>query len=255
MRRIFIVVFVLIVSFIKAQPVHYTVSNAHSHNDYEQKRPFWLAYNHGFGSIEADIFLLDDSLFIAHDTIELKKRRTLEAFYIEPLANVVAKNGGYPYADSTKPLQLLIDIKTDSIHTLGKLISVLQKYPTLINNQTIKFVITGNRPDESLFTSYPSFIYFDGELFKNYSEEALTRISLLSDDFQTYIHWNGTRTLTPNQMRVLITAVNKAHKLNKPVRFWDSPDFINAWKQFMHLGVDYINTDHIAKLSFFLNRK
>lgn len=255
MIRLLVIVLVVFVSSTNAQPVHYTISNAHSHNDYEQKKPFWLAYNHGFGSIEADIFLLDDSLFIAHDTIELKARRTLESFYIKPLAKLVAKNGGYPYADSVKQLQLLIDIKTDSIHTLDKLISMLQKYPTLINNKAIKFVITGNRPDEALFTSYPSFIYFDGELFKNYSKEALTRISLLSDDFQTYVHWNGTGTPTPNQIRVLTTAINKAHQLDKPVRFWNSPDFINAWKQFMHLGVDYINTDHIAALSSFLTRK
>ncbi len=31
----------------------------------------------------------------------------------------------------------------------------------------MKFVITGNRLYESLFTSYPSSIWFDGELFKN----------------------------------------------------------------------------------------
>ena len=35
-----------------SQPVIYKVSNAHSHNDYEQKVPFLTAYNEGFGSIE-----------------------------------------------------------------------------------------------------------------------------------------------------------------------------------------------------------
>jgi alkaline phosphatase len=252
MRKLWVIVLILFVTAAKAQPVNYTVSNAHSHNDYEQKMPFWLAYNHGFGSIEADIFLLNDSLYIAHDTIELKARRTLEAYYLQPLAKVVSKNRNYPYADSTRHLQLLIDIKTDSIHTLDKLISVLQTYPALINNRMIKFVITGNRPDQSLFTSYPSFVSFDGELFKNYSKEALTRISLLSDDFKNYVQWKGAGTPTPNELAVLTTAVNKAHQLGKPVRFWDSPDFINAWKQFIHLGVDYINTDHIPELSSFL---
>jgi alkaline phosphatase len=33
-----------------------TVSNAHSHNDYEQPIPFRMAYQAGFGSVEADIF-------------------------------------------------------------------------------------------------------------------------------------------------------------------------------------------------------
>lgn len=127
-------------------------------------------------------------MYIAHDTIELRAHRTLEEYYIQPLMNVVAKNRGYPFAYTTKHLQLLIDIKRDSIETLNKLIELLKKYPILINNNSVKFVITGNRPDESLFTSYPSFLWFDGELFKNYSKEALTRISLLSDDFQNYAH-------------------------------------------------------------------
>jgi hypothetical protein len=34
----------------------YSISNAHSHNDYEQRIPFRMAYQAGFGSVEADIF-------------------------------------------------------------------------------------------------------------------------------------------------------------------------------------------------------
>lgn len=245
-------VLLFFISTVNAQPAHYTVSNAHSHNDYEQKIPFWIAYNHGFGSVEADVFLLNDSLYIAHDTIELKMRRKLEDYYILPLVNVITRNGGHPFANRTKSLQLLIDIKTDSIHTLNKVIAVLQKYPQLLNNSSVKFVITGNRPDESLFTSYPPYIWFDGELFRNYSAKALTKISLLSDDFKAYVQWNGTGTPTPVELNILTSAINKAHQLNKPVRFWNSPDFTNAWKEFIRLGVDYINTDHIAALSSFL---
>lgn len=255
MKPIIVIVLLFVISFVQAQPVKYTVGNAHSHNDYEQAKPFWMAYNEGFGSIEADIFLENDSLYIAHDTVELKAHRTLEEYYIQPLASIVGKNGGYPYTDKTKSLQLLIDIKTDSIHTLNKLINLLQKYPELIEKSFVRFVITGNRPDASLFTTYPPFIRFDGELFKNYSAKALTKISLLSDDFKSYSTWKGTGKLLPNELAHLKAAVKKAHQLNKPVRFWDSPDFKNAWKQFIQLGADYINTDHIAGLSSFLSRK
>jgi alkaline phosphatase len=44
-----------------APGLHYTIANTHSHNDYEQPIPFWTAYNAQFGSIEADIFLIDGS--------------------------------------------------------------------------------------------------------------------------------------------------------------------------------------------------
>lgn len=110
-------------------------------------------------------------------------------YYLQPLASVVNKNNGYSYGDSSKPFQLLIDITTDSVATLDKLVNVLQQYPALIASNSVKFVITGNRPEEFLFTSYPSFIWFDGELFKNYSKDALSRIVMLSDDFKRYAQW------------------------------------------------------------------
>ncbi|MCF2489046.1 hypothetical protein [Dyadobacter sp. CY347] len=51
----------------------------------------------------------------------------------------------------------------------------------------------------------------------------------------------------------LIAAVKGAHDQQKPFRFWASPDNINAWKQLINLGADYINTDKVAALGNFLN--
>lgn len=235
-----------------SQPAIYTVGNAHSHNDYEQKVPFLTAYNEGFGSIEADIFLQNDSLYIAHDAEELKAHKTLREYYLEPLANKIQQNGGHPYKEASKSLQMLIDLKTDSINTLAALVRLLKQYPLLTGTASLQFVITGNRPDPSLFTTYPSFIWFDGELWKDYSKEALTRIVMLSDDLQTYSRWNGKGKPPEKEWMTLTRAVSKAHRLGKKVRFWDAPDFINAWYQLMHLGVDYINTDNIVALSSFL---
>src|SRR3954469_5129453 len=96
---------------------HYTISNAHSHNDYEQARPFYAAYEAGFGSMEADIFLVNNELLVAHEQKELSPHRTLDSLYLHPLQTAIKKNNGYPFKDSTYPLQLLIDIKTDSIAT------------------------------------------------------------------------------------------------------------------------------------------
>jgi alkaline phosphatase len=238
-----------------AQTKKYSVANAHSHNDYENPVPFYTAYNARFGSIEADIFLKNDELIVAHDTSELKKHRSLQEYYLDPLLKNIRQNNGYAYPDSTGQLQMLIDIKTDSINTLNKLIEVLKHYPALINNKTITWTITGNRPSQELFIHYPFFISFDGELYKEYSQQALTRIVMLSDDFRYYSQWNGNNLILEKDKSILETAISKAHQLHKPVRFWDAPDNVNAWKQFMHLGVDYINTDHIQELADFLNQK
>jgi alkaline phosphatase len=242
----------LAVFSLQAQPDTYTVSNAHSHNDYEQKVPFWLAYNAGFGSIEADIFLRQDSLVVAHSEKELALKRTLEAYYLDPLLACVRKNGGHPYSNASSPLQVLIDIKTDSIHTLARLIQVLGKYPELTGNPQIKFVITGNRPSASLFPTYPSWIWFDGVLSDQYNQQALDKIVMLSDDFRSYSKWGGKGAIPAEELARLQQAVKKAHQWKKTVRFWDAPDFSDAWDQFVRLQVDFINTDHIAALSDFL---
>lgn len=235
-----------------AQPQHYTTANVHSHNDYEQKIPFWLAYNANLGSMEADIFLQNDELLVGHEKKDLISHRTLEAYYLSNLQDCIKKNANHPFADPSRKLQVLIDIKTDSIATLNKLVEILKKYPALINNASITFVITGRRPEQSHLADYPFFISFDGVLSETYSREALTKIVLFSDDFKTYSQWDGKGMIPGKDWEILKSAVDKAHRLNKPVRFWDAPDFSNAWIQFMRLGVDYINTDHIAEISAFL---
>src|SRR6185295_14563982 len=58
---------------------------AHAHNDYEHARPLLDALDHGFCSVEADIWLTPDGLLVAHDRKDLKPARTLEALYLDPL--------------------------------------------------------------------------------------------------------------------------------------------------------------------------
>ncbi|MEI9955500.1 MAG: alkaline phosphatase [Ferruginibacter sp.] len=254
MKNLLVVLYLLLSFTITAQNKNYTTANAHSHNDYENKFPFETAYNENFGSIEADIFLWNDSLIVGHTENDIQYKRTLENLYLNPLLKKVQGNNNYPYKDASLNLQLLIDIKTEAVATLNKLVVVLNKYPLLINSKKIQFVITGNRPDESLWNNYPSFILFDGELQNNYSNTALERIALFSDNLKTYTNWNGKGILTEADKATIDSIVLKAHQLHKKIRFWNSPDFTNAWYQFIDAGADYINTDHITELSAFLNQ-
>ncbi len=244
--------FLFAIQCVSAQPVNYTVANAHSHNDYQQTVPFWAAYNAGFGSIEADIFLHNNQLLVAHEEKELVNKRSLEDLYLKPLQSCIEKQKGFVYSDTTKPLQLLIDIKTDSIATLNKLITVLQNYPTLINNPSLKLVITGGRPPAEDFSSYPSYILFDGNLGTAYSKASLAKIAMVSSSFGNYSKWNGNNVIAGKEKKLLADEIDKAHALHKPVRFWAAPDVKNAWYQLMQLHVDFINTDHITDLAAFL---
>lgn len=254
MHKFFCFLLVLAWSAPGAQPSAYSVANAHSHNDYEKEFPFRNAYNRGFGSIEADIFLHDDKLIVAHDSIQLKLNRTLDSLYLQPLQNCIAKNNGYVYADTGRQLQLLVDIKSGAKATLDKLIQILGKYPLITGSRSVKIVISGNRPDPSLFISYPEYIFFDGELNKEYTAAALERIVLLSDNLRRYTSWNGKGIIPGNEKEKIEAVILKAHQQNKKVRFWNSPDDINSWLGMIRLHVDFVNTDKIDELATFLKQ-
>jgi len=254
MKKIITGLLVMLVQDVIAQPFNYSVANAHAHNDYNNPVPFYAAYTEGFGSIEADILMKEEILYVGHNADDIKLNRTLEDFYLKPLLSYVKKNHGYAYPDSSRILQLLIDIKTEAVPALDALTGLLKKYPELINTNSIKWVISGNRPDPSKFTSYPSFIWFDGNIEDNYSADALSKIAMLSGDLKNYTEWNGKSNTEGESEKKIKEAVAKVHALKKPIRFWDAPDIINTWYQLMHLRVDYINTDHVHELAAFLNK-
>jgi alkaline phosphatase len=238
---------------VKAQPGQYTTANAHSHNDYEQAHPFWEAYHAGFGSIEADIFLVNGVLLVGHNTSELTATRSLTDLYLKPLLSCLNKEGGHPYTDTSRHLQMLIDVKTNAVKTLNALVSLLKQYPELIHSSSVKWVISGNQPAPGHFADYPSFIWFDGKLNRTYSSKAMTRIAMFSDDLERYTKWKGEGPIPEKELKPIQHLIFKTHQLHKTIRFWDSPDSPEAWQTFVKLGVDYINTDHIEKLTQWMN--
>ncbi|KFF25033.1 alkaline phosphatase [Chryseobacterium vrystaatense] len=231
----------------------YNVGNAHSHNDYQQEIPFWEAYYAHFGSIEADVFLVKGKLWVAHTEKELLPDRTLEKLYLDPISKHIKLNNGNIYPDVSKKLQLLIDIKQDYKTSLSALTATLKKYPEITSCPGIKIVITGGRPQPGDFQSYPNYIFFDGDLDTNYTPDQLKRIGMFSADFQELVKWNGKGIPRDEETEKIRKSVEKAHTLQKPVRFYGAPDFTNAWINLMDLDVDYINTDHIPDLKKFMN--
>ena len=254
MQKWFIFVFIFIQLQCVAQPKTYTTANAHSHNDYEQAVPFHKAWQQRFGSIEADIYLRNGKLIVAHDTVQIARQWTLDSLYIGPLLLQLEKNGGYVYPDKKRSLQLMIDIKSEAIATLDRLVQKINRYPSLTKSSSLKIVISGSRPDPSKFSSYPSWLKFDGELRRDYKPEELKKIEMLSDNFARYSAWRGKDSLPEKDKQVLKEMIDKAHKLKKKIRFWNAPDTPESWKVFMELGVDYINTDKIQELSKFLQK-
>ena len=237
--------------FSAAQP--YRLDNIHAHNDYDHNIPFTEAYKLGIGSIEADVLLINGTLFVAHSSKEIRRNVLFEENYLQQLAAGINRNKGYAYADTGRVLQLLIDIKTDSIKTLDAVIRSIRKFPVLLQSRSVRFVITGNQPAPEHFTNYPSFLLFDGKIRDEDHISQLSRIGLFSANFANYSKWKGEGQIPAEDLVNIRRDIEKAHYLHRAFRFWGVPDNEVTWKLMMALGVDYLNTDHIQDLARFLH--
>lgn len=211
---------------------------AHSHNDYEQKIPFWYALGAGAQSIEADIFLENNELFVAHNQKDITKARTFENLYLKQIEQVTELN-----LTPKQPIQILIDIKTDAKSTLQKIVSEIKKYPKIISQKTFSFVISGNQPKPEEFTSYPDFIKFDYQHLINLTPQQWEKVALVSLNFRQYSSWNGKGGLTEEDLPKVNNIIEEAKAFHKPIRFWAIPDSKTSWEFFANAGVDYINSD------------
>lgn len=235
------------------------VNSGHSHNDYHQNIPLLTAYYAGMGSIEADVFLKDGALYVAHDPSEIKAGITLKKLYLEPLAGFYRQHGNRPYSDSTHRLQLVVDIKKDYAKVLAQLTKDLEGYQDVFNSsknsKAIRIVISGDVPVPADFKNYPDYISFDGRPYTTYTEDQLKRVAMISDDIKNYTPWNGKGNPTAPDLAKLTAVIEKAHQQHKPFRFWATQDSPNTWIVLERLGADWINTDQPEKLKEFYLHK
>jgi alkaline phosphatase len=251
--RFFLATLILIGTFVHATAQHIKI---HAHNDYLQSVPFYLAYAQQVASIEADVYAVEnpDTLLVAHQPLALLTAPSLSEAYIKPLVALFKQHGGRAWRDSEKTLTLLIELKTPTTPTLGKVIALLSRHPSVfdpaVNPYAVRVVITGHTPPPETFERYPPFVSFDGAL-TDYTPAQLERIAMVSLSFGAYSKWNGKGSMISRERDRVVEAIARVHALGKPVRFWGAPDGITAWNTFYALGVDYINTDHLEACTAF----
>lgn len=238
------------VALTNAHAQQLSIPKVHSHNDYHQGIPFWTAYIAGAASIEADIFLLDSTLFVTHHKREIIRNRTLKTLYLDPL-NTILELGF-----ESRPLVLLIDVKSEPYATLDALVTLLKDYPELINHPQLEIIISGSRPKPCEFKNYPPFLLFDYQSREPLpSCGALEKIGMISFSFRTFSRWDGNGPLPDEDRTKLNARIQEAHRMKKSIRFWATPDTVTAWEVLASLGVDYINTDAPMQcVRFFENR-
>jgi alkaline phosphatase len=238
--------------FTQAQPVSYSMANAHSHNDYEQKRPFHGAYELGFGSVEADVFLKDGELYVAHNWKDITPDRTLKALYVDPILEKVNANKGWPYP-GRQELQLLIDIKNTGPATLDALQELLAPHRKTLKH--VRIVISGEMPAPDELVTKNKLFTFDGRKNLVYSKKASPRVELVSSsimDFGGY--WDGKKPMTESMRNNISKFVALQHAQKKLVRLWATPNTELGYRTLQELGIDYIGADDLIGLATFLGK-
>jgi len=223
----------------------------HAHNDYEKPVPLQTALDNHADYIEADVWLVEGKLMVAHERKEINPARTLDSLYLNPIVRLFAQHKGRISSDRTYSPALVIDLKDKFDEVWPVLQAQLSKhidtFNPLSNPNGMQVIVSGNRPRIELMLDYPLFIKFDGRSTEIYDDDTSKRIALISDSFLNYSRWDGNGDLPDADREKLKRIIRRAHDQKKMIRFWATPDNPNAWKQLRKLGVDVLNTDKVAE--------
>ncbi|MFQ6171154.1 phosphatidylinositol-specific phospholipase C/glycerophosphodiester phosphodiesterase family protein [Oryzobacter sp. R7] len=249
-----------------APPARSTVQpleRAHAHNDYEHDRPLLDALDHGFTSVEADVWLVDGELYIGHDGPDLT--RTLRSTYLDPLADRVRDNGGRVYPRWRDSLRLLVDVKSEGTAAWPVIEAQLGEYPFLVSSyregrvheRAVTAVISGNRDLPAMSAASTRFSFYDGRLGDLTGPLDDSLMPLVSDNWTRHFTWQGVGEMPATERAKLRSIVSTAHARGYDVRFWATPDLAGpareaVWRELVAADVDVLNTDDLPGLQSFL---
>ena len=235
--------------------------SAHAHNDYYHARPLLDALDHGFCSVEVDIFLVNGRLLVGHDVWNLQKERTLEKLYLEPLRERVTKNDGSVHSEKSNFI-LLVDIKRDGESVYPKLKAVLEGYREILSglengkfvDRAVQVVISGSCPRKAIRNDSNRLVGIDGRLKDLESREPAHLIPMISARWGSHFKWRGKSEMSEMESAKLKKIADQAHAANRLVRFWSTPESTVVWDKLKSSNVDLINTDKLSMLRDYLTR-
>lgn len=256
-----LVVVLLVVHQFRCSAQSTPLLNGFAHNDYKHKHPLYDALDNGFTNIEADVFLHDTSLVVAHVCPYFREGKTLEKLYLKPLYDRVMKNGGRVYTNYMRPVILMIDVKTGSNNTYFELERLLDKYRDMLTSydngqvtyRAVTVVISGHKPYRLLENEPKRLAFIDEDLRRVARDSVTTNVfTMASCKYSRLLSWNGKGTIPEVQKERLCNFIAIAHRIGSKVRLWASPENKAVWDELLKCGVDLINTDKLVTLRNYL---
>ncbi len=235
-----------------------SLPQAHAHNDYLHPQPLWDALGQGFTSIEADIWFEDGQLLLGHTQQEATEGpdagRSLEDWYLKPLAEWVRSNGGQVFDDRTEPVRLLVDVKDGGADTLNRTEEMLASYEDVLTHVKdgevqpgpIQVVYSGEPPFETIADRSVRYGFYDGRASDLQGEDALD-----SEDMPLVSSSVDEVLPDPREFSDDVAEVGSQS------RVWGVPEADDAtnraaWSAQLAAGLDVIGTDDLEGLRKFL---
>lgn len=246
----------------------------HSHNDYWRDVPFYSGLSHGAISIEADVWLINNTLFIGHEFSALTPERTLQSLYIDPILDTLRRQNpltefspdptfhGVFDADSDQTIYLFIDLKTPGPETWPAVLSAIEPlreklYLSSSDGETfterpVTVIGTGNTPLSVVEYKIPRHAFYDAplRLLDTTFSNITSQVSPIASTNFARVFGDVREGLNESQIEVLKAQVKQAHDKGIKTRYWNLPAFPvgtrnKVWKQLWEGGVDLLNVDDL----------
>ncbi|CUS13610.1 unnamed protein product [Tuber aestivum] len=253
-----------------------TPKGIHSHNDYWRDVPLRTAIANGAISVEADVWLFNETLYIGHDTSSLTENRTFENLYINPLVDILTKQNPTSCFAHTKTrnttsgvfdtsisqtLFLFVDLKTSGKETWPAVVKALAPLRALDYLASIQddvlipgpvtVIGTGSTPLDAIRPLSTRDYFFDGVL-RTLDSQNITKVisPVASAQLSSTVGKVGHEGLNATQRGMVKRQVEEAHKKGIFVRYWDLPGWPvslrnRVWRDLVGAGVDLLNVDDL----------
>ena len=221
------------------------LAHAHSHNDYEQKRPLLDAVASRITSVEVDLFLEGDVIMVAHD--RGKWRGEFETLYLKPLNELWQKNALPVRGDEI--FLLWLDLKDGSAALRQHLHRLLETYPVTHHadpaRARVQVILTGDKTAKEAFVEeHPSeLVSRDSNDFSQDDPPGSQSWNWYALDWRKIGTWNGEGSMPVMERKRLIEIVGRIHTNGRKVRLWHHPATLSVWQEATAAGVDRLGTD------------
>ena len=260
-KVIFISIFLFNLSYSSGNDDIMMCNRCHSHNDYLSDVPILNALKYGYKSIEVDIVLDKNQLYVAHYWWSKKKDVFINNSYLDTLYKIFKDNDGSIYKNNN-PLILLVDIKSSPNETYQVFDRLLNNYKPMLSyvindsfvQGAVTIILSGKRPViEYLKKSTKRYVFMDGRMSDLGNGISKNVMPIISINWKQEFKWRGCREFPTKEKEHLLELIKKVHSEEKMIRFWGSPDNIKSWELLYLNGVDLINTDKVAELYNYIN--